>query len=153
MTKATVADELVTAVLTASRALVAVSARSLAAVDDVVSLAQFRALVVMRRGSLNLNGLADELGVNSSTAMRSVDKLAAAGLVSRRENPANRREVTLELTGDGARLVDDVTARRRREIARIVGRMPAGRRDELTAALRAFADAAGEPAAGASVGW
>ena len=39
-------QELVTAVLTASRVLVSVSARSLAGVEDVVTVTQFRTLVV-----------------------------------------------------------------------------------------------------------
>jgi hypothetical protein len=54
-------------------------------------------------------------------------------------------------------VVDDVTARRRAEIAGIVARMPAGRRAGLVAALRAFAAASGEPDAPAAdfarLGW
>jgi DNA-binding MarR family transcriptional regulator len=149
-------DELVTAVLTASRVLVAVSAASLAEVEDTVTVTQFRTLVVLdTRGETNLNGLADALGVNASTAVRMVDKLLAAGLVSRTDNPANRREVVLELTRPGADLVRRVTERRRAEIARIVRRMPAAQRTELVTALDAFAGAAGEPRAnaGAGPGW
>ena len=41
------ADELVSALLTASRALVGVSARSLAHVEDAVTITQFRTLVVL----------------------------------------------------------------------------------------------------------
>ena len=40
-------DEMTTAVLTASRLLVAISARSLAAVEDTVTLPQFRLLVLL----------------------------------------------------------------------------------------------------------
>ena len=139
-------DELVTAVLTASRALVGVSARSLAEVEETVTITQFRTLVVLdNRGQINLNSLADELDVNSSTAMRMIDRLLAAGLVTRQDNPVNRREVLLGLTEEGARLVATVTRHRRAEIARIVTAMPTERRTELVAALHAFAEAAGEP--------
>lgn len=139
-------DELVTAVLTASRVLVGVSAASLAAVEDTVTLTQFRTLVVLHsRPTMNLNSLADELGVNASTAMRMIDKLLAAGLVTRRENPANRREVQLEPTASGRRLVGKVTARRRARIAQIVAAMPASDRSGLVDALAAFGRAAGEP--------
>ncbi|BBJ46050.1 hypothetical protein SSPO_087680 [Streptomyces antimycoticus] len=41
------AEAMVTALLTASRLLVAVSARSLAAVEDSLTLPQFRMLVVL----------------------------------------------------------------------------------------------------------
>ena len=74
-----------------------------------------------------------------------IDRLLAAGLVTRRENPANRREVLLGLSTEGARIVEVVTTSRRAEIARIVTAMPSERRSELIAALHAFADAAGEP--------
>jgi DNA-binding MarR family transcriptional regulator len=139
-------DALVTAVLTASRVLVGVSGQSLAEVEDTVTITQFRTLVVLdSREGINLNGLAEELDVNSSTAMRMIDRLLAARLVTRQDNPANRREVLLGLTAEGHRLVETVTRRRRTQIAKIVTAMPAVRRNELVAALHAFADAAGEP--------
>lgn len=139
-------DDLVTALLTASRVLVGVSAASLAAVEDTVTLTQFRALVVLHtRSEINLNGLADELGVNASTAMRTVDKLIAADLVTRQDNPSDRREVQLRPTRKAVQLVQKVTSRRRTRIARIVDRMTESDRTGLIHALEAFADAAGEP--------
>jgi DNA-binding MarR family transcriptional regulator len=137
------------AVLTASRLLVAISARSLAAVEESVTLPQFRMLVVLAsHGETNLAALAERLGVNPSTAMRMVDRLEAAGLASRRANPASRREVVLHLTAAGQQVVDEVTARRREEIAAVVARMPPEQRGGLVSALRAFADAGREPPAG-----
>ncbi len=139
-------DELVTAVLTGSRVLVGVSARSLAAVEGRLTITQFRTLVVLDTNpGTNLNGLADELAVNSSTAMRMIDKLLAAGLVTRGENPNNRREVVLGLTDEGRRLVTTVTRRRRAEIARIVTKIPPEQRDALVDALHALTTAASEP--------
>ena len=148
-------DDLVTALLTASRVLVGVSARSLAHVEDAVTLTQVRTLVVLdSHGQINLNRLAELLDVNSSTAMRMIDRLLVADLVTRRDNPANRREVLLGLTRAGKRIVRQVTTVRRGEITRIVTAMPATQRGALIAALRAFADAAGEPDPGLSaLGW
>lgn len=151
-------DELVTAFLTASRVLVGVSARSLAAVEGTVTVTQFRALVVLdNHEEINLNTLADLLSVTSSTAMRMIDRLLLAGVVTRRDNPGNRREVLLGLNDEGRRLVRLVTEKRRIEIARIVAEMPRSRRTELVMALRAFAQAAHEPEAGAqtsdALGW
>jgi DNA-binding MarR family transcriptional regulator len=148
-------DALVSGLLTASRALVAVSQRSLADVEESVTLTQLRTLVVLdSHGEINLLRLAELLDVNSSTAMRTVDRLVASALATRRENPANRREVLLGLTSAGKRLVRQVTARRRAEIARIATAMPPHHRTGLVEALRAFADAAGEPDAGTSaLGW
>jgi DNA-binding MarR family transcriptional regulator len=141
-------DSLVTALLTASRALVGVSARSLADVEEAITLAQFRTLVVVRaHGATRLNRLAARLHVSPSTALRSVDRLVAAGLVDRRENVVDRREVVIELTDAGRHLVDEVTSRRRTAILQAVQVMPQERRGELVEALLAFAEAADEPIA------
>ncbi|HEU5024775.1 MAG TPA: MarR family transcriptional regulator [Spirillospora sp.] len=140
------ADEVTSALLTASRLLVAISARSLAAVEDAVTLPQFRLLVVLStQGPAKLVTLAGLLEVNPSTALRMVDRLAAAGLVDRQASPASGREVRIQLTVAGRGIVDDVTARRRADIAGVVARMPPAQRRALVAALRAFNDAGGEP--------
>ncbi len=151
-------DELATAVLSASRVLVGVSVRSLAQVEGVVTVTQLRTLVVLDgHGEMNLNRLAELLGVTPSTAMRMIDRLLSAEMVTRRDNPTNRREVVLGLTDRGQQVVREVTNARRAEIARIIQAMPTAQRTGLVSALRAFADAAGEPepSAGsmAALGW
>ncbi|MDC2952607.1 MarR family winged helix-turn-helix transcriptional regulator [Streptomyces heilongjiangensis] len=141
-------DAVTRAVLTASRLLVAVSARSLAEVEERVTLPQFRMLVVLStRGATKLVVLADLLQVAPSTAMRMVDRLIAAGLADRRINPGNRRETMLQLTDEGRRTVADVTARRRTEIATIVERLAPDQRTALVDALTAFNEAGMEPLA------
>lgn len=141
-------DAVTRAVLTASRVLVAVSARSLAEVEDRVTLPQFRMLVVLSsRGATKLVALAELLGVAPSTAMRMVDRLIAAGLADRQTNPDNRRETLLRLTDEGRRTVEDVTARRRQEISAIVERLAPRQRTALIDALTDFNQAGGEPPA------
>ncbi|MFG3120095.1 MarR family winged helix-turn-helix transcriptional regulator [Streptomyces sp. NPDC048197] len=139
-------DAVTRAVLTASRLLVAVSARSLGEVEDRVTLPQFRMLVVLStRGATKLVVLAELLQVAPSTAMRMVDRLIVAGLVDRQANPDNRRETLLQLTDEGRRTVEDVTTRRRAEISAIVERLVPEQRSALIEALTAFNDAGGEP--------
>jgi DNA-binding MarR family transcriptional regulator len=139
-------DEMTSAMLTASRLLVAISARSLAAVEDTVTLPQFRLLVLLSsQGPSKLVTLATLLGVNPSTAMRMVDRLAPAELISKQANPQSGREIQIELTPAGRTLVNDVTDRRRTEIADVITKMPAHQRHSLIDALRAFTDAGGEP--------
>jgi DNA-binding MarR family transcriptional regulator len=147
-------DAVTDAVLTASRLLVAVSARSIAAVDEAITLAQFRLLVILQSvGAVKHAALADQLGVNPSTASRMVDRLVAAGMVERQTNPASRREIVIELTAEGQRVVRQVTARRRKEIAKIVARMPEATRSGLVDALLAFAEAGGETAVASDAAW
>jgi len=146
---ATDVDAVTDAVLTASRLLVAVSVRSIAAAGDIVTLPQFRLLVVLHtRGPLKHADLAELLGVTPSTASRTVDRLVSVGLVVRQNSPVSRREIVLELTSEGARIVRQVTTRRRKEIAKIVARMPDEARRGLVDVLTAFAEAGGEPPAG-----
>ncbi|MFS8198793.1 MarR family winged helix-turn-helix transcriptional regulator [Streptomyces sp. CWNU-52B] len=139
-------DAVTRAVLTASRVLVAVSARSLAEVEERVTLPQVRMLVVLStRGATKLVTLAELLQVAPSTAMRMVDRLITAGLADRRTNPDNRRETLLQLTAEGRRTVENVTVRRRTEIATIVERLTPRQRTAIVEALTAFNEAGGEP--------
>ena len=74
-------DDFVTAVLTASRVLVGVSARSLAQVEETVTVTQFRTLVVLdSHGDINLNQLASLLDVTASTAMRMIERSTSFAL-------------------------------------------------------------------------
>ena len=135
------------AVLRASRVLLAVAVRSLAAADHDVTLPQYRALVVLAsRGPQRPTALAEALAVHPSTITRPCDRLVAKRLVHRAESATNRREVSIRLTPAGRRLVDAVTERRRAEIAAIVARIPAGERATMVDALHALGEAAGEPA-------
>ena len=58
-------EKVVELVMRASRALVAVASRSIAAVDDTVTLPQFRALVVLdaRGGQCRVGDLARDLAI------------------------------------------------------------------------------------------
>ena len=141
-------DVITDALLTASRLLVAISARSIAQVDETITITQFRTLVILsNRGPVNLATLAALLDVQPSTTGRMVDRLVSAGLIDRGPHPSSRRELVAELTAHGRELVQQVTAHRRREIARIVENMPPRERRGLVRSLTAFTAAGGEPAA------
>ena len=88
--------------------------------------------------------MARGLGVHPSNATRACDRLVAAGLLDRRDDPADRRNLQLQLTGRGQALVDEVMDRRRHAIAEVLARMPALQRTALVPVLVTFADAAGE---------
>jgi DNA-binding MarR family transcriptional regulator len=134
----------VEAVLAAADILLRVVASSVAEVEDIVNTPQLRVLVrIHALGPQNLGGVAAELGVHASNATRICDRLVAGGLLERREDPADRRYVVLELTGKGKDLVNTVLEHRRQAIAEVISRMPAGRRPALAAAMEAFAAAAG----------
>lgn len=141
-------DAITDALLTASRLLVAISAHSIAQVDETITIPQFRTLVILsNRGPVNLATLAGLLGVQPSAAGRMVDRLVSAGLIDRLPHPSSRRELLAAPTARGRAIVREVTAHRRAEIARIVEKMPPPERRGLVRALTAFTTAGGEPAA------
>jgi DNA-binding MarR family transcriptional regulator len=148
-------DQLVDAVLSASRVLVAVAARSLADVGEEVTLTQYRSLVVLAsRGPQGVAALAEAVSVSPPTASRMCDRLIKKGLVTRRTDRRDRRQVRIALSPGGRRLVDAVTARRRTEIEVLVATIPAGSRDGVVKALRHLSASAGEvPEQDWSMGW
>ena len=137
--------DVVDAVLTASRTLVAVAEQSLGAAAEETTLAQYRALVVLSsRGAQRMVDLAAALRVTPSTAGRMCDRLLRKGLIRRNRARADRREVQVSITAAGRQVVDEATARRRALLAEILGRLPAAQQAAVADALRAFAVAAGE---------
>jgi DNA-binding MarR family transcriptional regulator len=134
------------AVLAACRVLVAISARSLADLEEV-DLPQFRALVIVAsRESVSLRELADAAGLNMSTASRLCDRIVGMGLMNRAEDPTNRRQLVLTLTEQGRRLITRVLRRRRAAVEPLLRSMPKGRRAQLVKLLGEFAAAGSEPA-------
>lgn len=132
--------------VSASRALVAIAARSLGRVEDQVTLPQYRALVVLStRGALRPVDLAEALDVMPSTATRMCDRLVRKGLMERSHRDSDRREVNLRLSAAGRTLVNEVTARRRRDLRRVLSRISTADQARLIESLRVFTDAAGEP--------
>jgi len=135
----------VDAVLTASRAMVAVATMSLGTAAEDTTIAQYRALVVLAsRGPQRMVDLAAALGVTPSTAGRMCDRLVRKGLIRRHRDRADRRAVQVSITTPGKQVVDQATARRRKLIAGILAKLPAGQQPAIADALQAFARAAGE---------
>jgi DNA-binding MarR family transcriptional regulator len=148
-------DSMVDAVLSASRVLVAVAARSLADAGEDVTLTQYRSLVVLAsRGPKTVAELADLVAVTPPTASRLCDRLVKKGLIRRRAGRHDRRQVHIALTETGRDLIDTVTARRRREIADLLTAIPLETQRSVVAALTQLAEVAGEvPEQDWSAGW
>jgi DNA-binding MarR family transcriptional regulator len=148
-------DTVVDAVVTASRVLVAMAARSLADAGEEVTLTQYRSLVVLAsRGPQGVASLAEAVAVTPPTASRLVDRLLRKGLVHRRTDRHDRRQVRIGLTEAGRRLIDVVTEHRRQEIASLLKSLPVGEQRSMARGLQKLAHAAGEvPEQDWSTGW
>jgi DNA-binding MarR family transcriptional regulator len=142
------ADVITDALLTASRLLVSISARSIAHVDDKITSPQFRVLTILsNEGPINLATLAGLLQMRPSATGRMVDRLVSVGLVDRQPHPTSRRELVAALTARGRKVVQRAKANRRAELARIVQKMAPREQLGLVHALTAFTAAGGEPLA------
>lgn len=135
-------DELV-AFEVATRDLVGVALRSVDRLE--VSLPQFRLLLVLHElGRVTSTQCAQALGVVSSSVTRLADRLHASGHLVRGTDPDNRSVVTLTLTESGRRVVKQVTARRRRELSRVLDRLDPAERAACVAVLRTLHDLLGD---------
>lgn len=119
-----------------SRALVAVSVRSVGAIDGVVTLPQFRALAVLeRRGPCSAGELATGVGLHVSSITRLCDRLVDRGLITRETRPDNRRQVELTITDEGSKLVQQVWAARAVDLAEALSALTTAERTALRDAV------------------
>ena len=83
------------------------STEGAAFLDVAITMAQAKVLFLVEGfGELHMSELAARLGVSLSTVSGLVERLVEHGLVSRRDDPADRRQVVVATTADGAALVD-----------------------------------------------
>lgn len=128
-----------------SRALVAIAAVSIDAAPVEVTLAQYRALVVLHtRGPQHMSALGELMKASPSSTTRMAERLERKALVLRRPDAVSRRSTELVLTPAGTELVESVMAVRRREIAAVVAAVPETKRAALRRAFEEFARAADE---------
>jgi DNA-binding MarR family transcriptional regulator len=137
---------LVDAIQAMSRAVVAVTTRSLAGMAEEATLAQYRALVVLvSHGPQRVSDLAAELNVAPSTASRLCERLVGKGLAMRSRRDNDRRAVWISLTETGADVIGSAMRLRREAIRRLLLDLPTNPPSEVADVLNAFAAAAGEP--------
>ncbi|GAB1339527.1 MarR family transcriptional regulator [Streptomyces sp. E-15] len=107
------------------------------------SASQLRVLLILEHHEgINLRTLADSLASTPPSTSRLCDRLQAAGFVDRVVSPTDRREVRLYLSSRGRAFLDDLRARRERELQEVLTLMPATKRAALLEGLEAFCAAA-----------
>lgn len=145
MTRATPPDvSLLEAVSTSIDRLQRVAGRVGERLSDELGLTEVaaQALVAVAEGARTVSSVAEATGRHVSTASRTVDGLVQADLVSRQEDPQDRRAVRLTLTPRGAATARRVEDYNREVIASSLTDLPAEDVAELARLLGALADAA-----------
>lgn len=106
--------------------------RAVEEIGSAIPPAQLRALLIVgRAGSLNLNRLASALDSSASATSRLIDRMQAAGLLTRDRAAASRREIILLPTESGRRLAEWVRGQRRAAIGQVLESMSLDGRQAL----------------------
>jgi DNA-binding MarR family transcriptional regulator len=107
--------------------------------DPLLEAAQIDALdVLANRGPQRMSDFADALGVDASTATRTVTRLEDGGYVRRARSAGDGRGVQVELTDTGVDTVAEVVARRRRLLESSLDGLDETERQMLAALLERF---------------
>ena len=139
-----VPDELLGTVIELTRVVAAVIASSVATSDPALTLPQWRVLVLAGGEECNVSAVADDLGVHISNASRICDRLVTLGLLERRKAEHDRRNVLLSLTRAGEEYVDAAMEHRRQRVARALGCMAEGDREDFGRSAALFVEAAAQ---------
>ncbi len=127
----------------AAKALLTVWETARESTTSRVSGAQLRVItVVEQHDGINLRRLANRLGMLLSSASRLCDRLVAAGMLEREPGRLDRREISLHLTVESRRLLDELREHRRRQLMEILAGMSPEGRAALLWGLREFDEAA-----------
>jgi DNA-binding MarR family transcriptional regulator len=112
--------------------------------EIAISMPQVKLLYLLGAGGeLHMSALVHRLGVSLSTISGLVDKVVDQGLASRREDPADRRQVMVGLTPAGHDFIDrfrELNARQMRELLDLLGDDDLARVRDAMAALTVAAD-------------
>ena len=113
-------------------------------IDSGLTPAQLRSLfLIAKEGSTNFRKLAKALEVTPSNVTGIVDRLVEQGLVSRTQNPEDRREMTLQATDKGKALVSNLREVGIKHMTHILSVLSLEELSALAQGLSAFIKAAG----------
>ena len=87
--------------------------RSIAVENYDISVEQFHILRHIRKGITSVSELAEVKQISRSAISQAVDLLVERGLICRLQNARDRRNIPLELTGAGNKLLDAIGEKNR----------------------------------------
>jgi len=93
-----------------------------AALKMGLSPQQHQALLAIKGtpgGDITIGILAERLGIRHNSAVELIDRLIANGLVERRQNPQDRRQVLIDLTRGAERMLAKLSLAHRNEVTKL----------------------------------
>ena len=108
-----------------------------------LTMAQAKLLyVVMAAGELSLSEIAGRLRVTPSTASGAVDHLVGLGLLTRADDPANRRQIRVSITQPGLDTIERISELGKRQMTALFSVIADRDLAVLERAIRILSDAA-----------
>src|SRR5512136_44825 len=109
--------------------------RSIAVENYNISVEQFHILRHIRKGLTSVSELAEVKQISRSAASQAVDVLVERGLVCRRQNARDRRNIPLELTESGSQLLNAISDKNRLWMKQQMAALSAQELETLTRGL------------------
>jgi DNA-binding MarR family transcriptional regulator len=108
--------------------------------DSGLSFAQMKVLVDLQAvdDEHTITSLAEHIGISVASASRAADGMVRRKLVTRVEDPDDRRVKRLALTAKGQRLADQIISARLASLEEFTGSLEARERQKLESALDAL---------------
>ena len=112
-------------------------------IDLALTIAQLKSLFfIAAKGKTNFKTLAEALGVTPPNITGIIDRLVEQGLVSRTENPEDRRIMLLQLTDKGQKLENKLREHKLHHLTQILDRLEMRDLGSLAQGLAALVKAA-----------
>ncbi len=105
-----------------------------------LTLTQVKAMCALSGAELTVKELGERLGLSLPGASRAVDALVARGLLTRREDTADRRMKRLHCTDTGRRALERLDEARLAGLETFIATVPPAQRTRLADALRPILD-------------
>ena len=107
-----------------------------------ITLSQCHTIVeIGRAGSMSLNALADNLGLDKSTISRSADKLVNDGIMLRDADPEDRRYLSLVLSEKGQDVFQELEKRMVEYFTEVIAGIPDDKQEQVLDSLEILAQA------------
>jgi DNA-binding MarR family transcriptional regulator len=119
--------------------------RAIAVEHYDISVEQFHILRHIRRGLASVSELAEVKQISRSAVSQAVDILVERGLICRRQNALDRRNIPLELTESGNALLDTIWEKNRAWMKSRMISLTAQDLHTLTSAMEILAGTFAEP--------
>ena len=113
--------------------------RAIAVEHFDISVEQFHILRHIRRGLASVSELAEVKQISRSAVSQAVDILVERGLIYRRQNTQDRRNIPLELTESGNALLDTISEKNRAWMKSRMASLTVQELNTLTSAMEILA--------------